>query len=78
MILGSKNPKKVTFGHVNINSIPNKFDGIMNLVANKLDVFLISETKIDNTFPHAQFIYEGYCKPHRKDSKRGAGGFFSI
>ena len=69
-----KNPKKVTLGHLNINSIPNKFEGIMNLVANKLDVFLLSETKIDDTFPDAQFIHEGYSKPHRKDRKLGAGG----
>ena len=46
----------------------------MNLVAKKLDVFLLSETKIDDTFPNAQFIHEGYCMPHRKDRKFGAGG----
>ena len=27
-----KYPKKITLGHLNINSIPNKFDGIMNFV----------------------------------------------
>ena len=50
----------------------------MNLVTNKLDVFLISETKIDNSFPDAQFCYEGYCTPHRKDRKLGGGGFLCI
>ena len=69
-----KNPKKITLGHLNINSIPNKFEGIMTLVSNKLDVFLISETKIDDTFPDAQFLHKGYCVPHRKDRKIGAGG----
>ena len=28
--LKMNNPKKVTMGHLNINSIPNKFDGIMD------------------------------------------------
>ena len=35
------NPKKVTMGHLNINSIPKKFEGIMDLVSNNLDIFLI-------------------------------------
>ena len=41
-----KKPKKVTIGHLNINSIPNKFDGIMDFVATNLDVFSISENKL--------------------------------
>ena len=69
-----KNPKRVIMGHLNINSIPNIFDGIMDLVAKKLDLFLISETKIDSSFPDAQFSYEGYSKPHRKDRSLGGGG----
>ena len=68
------NPKKITMGQLNINSIPNKFNGIMDLVANKLDVFLISETKIDDSFPDAQFFYKNFGIPHRRDRKFGAGG----
>ena len=68
------NPKKVTMGHLNINSIPNKFEEIMDLVAKDLDIFLISETKIDSSFPDAQFFYSGYAKPHRKDRNLGGGG----
>ena len=73
-ILRVKNPKKVILGHLNINSIPNKFTGIMDLVKGKLDIFLISETKIDNSFPDAQFYCEGYSSPHRRDRSNGAGG----
>ena len=64
-VLRMKNPQKVMLGHLNINSIPNKFEGIMDL---------ISETKIDNSFPDAQFSYKGYSKPHRKDRILGGGG----
>ena len=60
-------------GHLNINSIPNKFEGIMDLVGKTLDVFLISETKIDCTFPEAMF-YNGFSTPHRKDRVLGVGG----
>ena len=68
------NPKKVTLGHLNINSIPKKFDGIMDIVGKKLDIFLISETKIDPSFPDAQFFYDGYSIPYRKDRSLGGGG----
>ena len=61
-------------GHLNINSIPNKFDGIMDIVGKKLDIFLISETKIDDSFPDAQFFYDGYSTPYRRDRSLGGGG----
>ena len=61
-------------GHLNINSIPNKFEGIMDLVSKHIDIFLISETKIDRSFPDVQFSYGGYSKPHRKDRALGGGG----
>ena len=68
------NPKKVTVGHLNINSIPNKFDGIMDMTKHNLDIFLISETKIDDSFPDAQFFCKGYSPPYRRDRSLGAGG----
>ena len=41
-------------GHLNINSIRNKFEMIVETIAN-FDIFLISESKIDSTFPKVQF-----------------------
>ena len=69
--LRMQNPKKVVMGHLNINSLPNKFEGIMDIVAKNIDVFLISETKIDYSFPEAQFQYNGYGLPHRRDIALG-------
>ena len=69
-----KNPKMVTVGHLNISSIPNKFDGIMDIVKHNLDIFVISETKIDESFPNPQFFCEGYSLPHRRDRCLGGGG----
>ena len=67
------NPKKVTMGHLNINSLPNKL-GIMDMVANDLGIFLISKTKIDCSFPDAQFLYKGFSNPYRKDRTLGERG----
>ncbi len=61
-------------GHININSLPNKYVALMNIVNLNLDTFLISETKIDDSFPDAQFTCNGYSKPYRKDRKLGGGG----
>ena len=46
----------------------------MDIVSTNLDVFLISETKIDSSFPEGQFLHDGFSKPHRKDRSLGGGG----
>ena len=43
---------------------------------NNIDVLLVSETKIDSSFPTSQFITPGYLPPFRLDrSKNGWGSF---
>ena len=39
---------------------------ILELIKRTFDIFLISETKIDDSFPNTQFKIEGY-KSFRKD-----------
>ena len=64
--------KTPLFGHLNINSIRNKFDTLDNIVK-AFDIFLISESKLDNTFPINQFAIGGY-KIFRRDRNRYGGG----
>ena len=52
-------PKKIIIGHLNINSIRNKFSGFKDLVLKETDICLLSETKIDDSFPNCQFFAEG-------------------
>ena len=35
---------------------------------------MVSETKIDDSFPETQFINEGYSKPFRRDRNSHGGG----
>ena len=35
---------------------------------------MISETKLDETFPAAQFSLQGFCDPYRIDRNRNGGG----
>ena len=48
--LRNKNPYRVIIGHININSIRNKFESLLKYVGNNLDILMVSETKIDDTF----------------------------
>ena len=46
----------------------------MDITANNVDVFLISETKIDDSFPNAQFHKHEYSNPNRRDRTADGGG----
>ena len=48
------NVKSITVGHLNINSIRNKFI-LAESIVKAFDLFLISESKLDSTFPTNQF-----------------------
>ena len=47
---------------------------LKEVVGNKIDVLLISETKLDDTFPLNQFILEGFTPPYRIDRTEHGGG----
>ena len=69
-----KNSSRIILGHPNLNSIRNKFDMVSDLISGKIDIFLISETKIDSTFPTSQFKIPGYSSPYRLDRTTHGGG----
>ena len=39
-----------------------------------LDILIIIETKLDDTFPVSQFHIDGFSKPYRLDGNRNGGG----
>ena len=54
-----KNPNRLIIAQLNISSQRNKFDSLVRMLHNNLDVLLISENKIDYSIPTAQFQIEG-------------------
>ena len=54
-------------GHLNINSIHNKFEMLSMSVAQYVDILMLSETKLDSTFLSIQFLINGFSVPHRLD-----------
>ena len=59
----SKCPNKLIMGHLNIRSIQNKFDALSLTVKNNVDILIISETKLDDSFPTAQFFLHDFSAP---------------
>ena len=72
--LRKDNLNKLIFAHLNINSIRNKFELLSEQIKGNVDVLMISETKIDDSFPVGQFLIEGFCTPYRLDRNLKSGG----
>ena len=68
------NVGRLIIGHLNINSLRNKFEALKNLMQGKVDIFIISETKIDESFPLNQFLIDGFSAPFRLDRNDEGGG----
>ena len=69
-----KNLNKLIIGHLNINSLRNKFELLTHQIKDNIDILMISETKLDESFPTSQFFMNGFSSPHRLDRKCNGGG----
>ena len=65
-------PRTVIIGHLNINSFRNKYEIFAEFIEN-FNIFLISESKLDDTFPSEEFRISGF-KIFRYDCNRYWGG----
>ena len=70
-------PDLLLMAHLNINSVQNKFDEL-KLINNKLraGILVLTETKIDATYPDSQFKISNY-RLYRKDRVKGGGGILA-
>ena len=76
--LRNQYPFRFIIGHINKNSIRNKFEPLVSFINNNLDILMISETKIDDTFPDSQFLIKGFSVPYRLDLTAKGEGFYYI
>ena len=72
--LRRNNIYRIILAHLNINSVRNKIYFLAEFIKNNIDICLISETKIDKTFPKSQFLISGYSPPFRLDRTANGGG----
>ena len=68
------NVNRVLIGNLNINSIRNKFDQLKDTVLKYIDILILTETKLDETFLTSQFLMDGFSKPYRFDRNKYGGG----
>ena len=68
-----KNPNRLIIAQLNINSIRNKFDSLQNIIKGYIDILVITESKIDSSFPVNQFEIGGYSH-FRLDKSATSGG----
>ena len=71
--VGIENPSRIIFGQININSIRNKFDLLINIIKNEIDILMTSEIKIDNSFSISQFTMTDYSILFRLDRTSHGG-----
>ena len=64
---------KIIMAHININSLRNKFDMFINSVSKYIDILMISETKLDDTFPHALYHLKDFSNPYELDTNSQGG-----
>ena len=69
-----RNLNKTVVGHLNINSIRNKFDFLAHQVKGNIDILMISETKLDEGFPPSKIFLNGCSVPFRFDRNANGGG----
>ena len=71
-------PNKVNICHININSIRNKLEMLQSLLADYIDILMISESKLDGKFPSSQFQIYGFRTPYRLDRNNRKGGILLV
>lgn len=69
-----KNPNNPSLAYINVNSIRNKHAELFTILNSNIDILAIAETKLDKSFPSAQFAVGGYKEPYRKDRNKHGGG----
>lgn len=64
--------------HLNINSLQNKFEEAADIIKKaRVQMIVISKTKIDSPYPDSQFDIPGYSL-YRNDRKKGGGCILSL
>ena len=67
-------PNKFKIPHISINSLKNKLDLLSDQVKGNVDILMMSEIKIDESFSVCQFDIYGFNTPFRVDRDQKGGG----
>ena len=74
-----RNPNNILLSYLNINSIRNKFSDFQTFIDKTFDIITIAESKLDESFPSADFNLQGYqFPPFRLDCTSNSGGLLTF
>ena len=68
------NLNRIVTSHININSIRNKFELLAEAVMGNVDIIMVTETRIEKSFPTSQFIIPSFTSPYCSDRTKEGGG----
>ena len=60
--------------NLNIKSLRNKFEFLADQIKGKVDLLIVSETQLDESFPQGQFKISGFSRPFRLDRNSNGSG----
>ena len=59
--------------NIDINYLRNKSDSLIGHIRGNIDILMVSETKLDESFPIGQFIIEGFGVTYKVDRNANGG-----
>ena len=62
------------FLHIILIQCGTSFDSLADIIKDNIDIFMISETKVDDSFPDGQVFIDGFGAPFPLDRNRNGGG----
>ena len=68
------NVNRIIYAHINISSLRNKFEQLKSMITSVMDIVVITETKLGESFIEARFLINGFSKPYRLDRDENGGG----
>ena len=68
------NINRLIFGHLNTSSLRNKFNLLFQQIKGFVYIFMLSESKLDSSFPLGQFLIDGFQASFRFDRNKNFGG----
>ena len=73
-VIKENSPNEIIVEHLYFNSLRNKFEALQYIINRNLDIILLSETKLNDSFPSAKFMLKNFGIPYRLDRNSNGGG----
>ena len=61
-----KDINRVIIGNLNTNSLTVTFAQLQEIVLKYVDILILTETKLDDSFPAPQFMFDGLSMPYQQ------------